>query len=162
MDEIKKYDRVILMMDFKVGDTIIPEGTIGTYRSLINDNTIVQIGYINDNVRLVSLPDTLLRKVDLEELQDINPESITPKMYHEGNAWSVPTGYHGLDPVYITGEIVGIKLATNEAYDKIKLRLYSDNTEKEYTKRFIENHASYMVLDIPKYVDNNKEEKHND
>lgn len=161
--ELRKFDRVILIMDFKSGDNIIPSGTIGTYRATINDSSIVQI----TDVQIVSLPDTLLQKAEQADLDKVeNPENLVPRMYHIGNAWAVQTGYDGNNPIYIGGKIVGIRLAANEAFDKIKIKLQS-GIEKEYEKRFLENHGSYLPDGIPEYVpglvpDKQQEEKENE
>ena len=133
------FDRVKLSMDFKVNGEIIKSGTVGTIRNIEDDCYLIQI--YSEEKRIVCIPDTMLIKANINDLNKLNPNYIVPNIFKIGTIWHIFIGYDdNSNKVLKPGVIANINLQENEEEDK--LTIVFEDQEKEYIKKFLVNHCS--------------------
>jgi hypothetical protein len=145
-------DRVVLDYDFKYIDKVIPKGTVCTYRSIINSNVVlVQYDYVDDQPQYVGVPISILRLANEEDLQKVTEyNKLIPLVFQIGRKWFIVTGYdenkNSIDKV---GEIIDIKLSTNEEVDEFGIK-FTDSLVY-YSKKYLTQFGSYMPVELPMF-----------
>ena len=148
-------DRVITTEDFIIpGIGKILSGTIGTIRQTIGNKTIIiQIDYVDDKQKLISVPLNYLRKVTPEDLDKINTLDdcikIMNSLFHPGNKYITTT-----NQIFT---IIGIKLAINEMYDLFQI----DITDELVDRKFLDvaSHIPYETETEANFISLTPEEE---
>lgn len=141
---LKQFDRVALIRNFKTYDMKeIKAGTIGTYRTLIqNDTVIVQYDYDyqDDNPKFAGIPISLLRLATENEIKALDdPFKILPKTFHKNDRYIV-LNENNLPTI---GTIDLVELDINEQDDAFLLLVGKDEKLTTFKKDYLENYASY-------------------
>jgi hypothetical protein len=153
MADIKVYDRVVLINEYKHGPIIVPAGTIVTCRDILNNGTaILQYGFDNGQAQYIGIPLMNVRPATTEDLDTVDDyKKLLPKVYHIGNSYIINNRH----PTEV-GEIISVRLATNEMNDMFGLRINIcgeyDNimeAEEDHTRQELDNFCSYKAWDIP-------------
>lgn len=141
--------RVKIMKDFDNGHgNTIPAGTVGTKRETLNNLELIQYGFKENAPLLIGIPPVMLEEAKKEDIINVNPSNLIPKIYHPGNRYLV-----GKDNEAKIGTITEIKLALNEKNDEFILR-FEDGIEKEYVRDYLDHYASLVPTEEILEMDN--------
>ena len=143
--QMELFDRIIVKENFQMPGVknIISQNIIGTIRQIINNTVIVQIDFIDESQKLISIPLNLIRNATIEDLEKVKTLTdcmkIINPIFHPGNEYITSN-----EIIY---KIEGFKLALNELYDLFKI----EGSETLITRKYLDT-----MSHIP-YIEKNKE-----
>ncbi|AEO93824.1 gp579 [Bacillus phage G] len=137
------YDRVVLQTSIKTSFTTIPANTVCTIKNepKLGSSLILKYGIEEEsgNIRdlIFGAPETVVRKVKPEELQQCSYKDLVSKNYWIGNYFMVgpEADIKGLSYKMI-GKIVNIDLARNEQDDLLTFEF--EGNEYGFERKFVE------------------------